>query len=525
LDYTLLEIENFPEIDLDPLEKVSLSEEDLRRAKLRKAKLSFEQAGENFGWLRMNSNQPVIPDISPDQIENAENQLAQFNLDKKILEKSRLRGGIQGEPVIIIQHPRGRAKEIVAFNSNILEASDSYIKYTTDTDFGSSGSPILNGYLQLIGLHFGALIEYKPEAAQHGEIEPGISSKSQKPTPNITIKANVGTRISAVVKHLTSLETDEVASEINKNKVHDFIGRYIDEKTDDKILKRRIFVLGGLERNIPGDATFTQRLVGEMGKALKNCQDPEKDTKYKPEPERNAKYKQVKIIDVLGDIGLFSKELNGDKGSPKSQSEQITENQRIIFSKLRILSDLQLPLKMAIAWMNTVCDLGDGNDSRSYRPGDVALQLVTEKYESEELQLKLKQLKRRSSSEQKSDPLPRGILAYHVSDNRERRSHAESILDKLSEGIPDLRSRGALSDFINPEGRLTFCRDLYMPSLVISLGFLENPLDQQVLGASEEKILDEVQLRKLAEVLIEAVIAWSDALNPGSFSPNITEPK
>jgi hypothetical protein len=146
--------------------------------------------------------------------------------------------------------------------------------------------------------------------------------------------------------------------------------------------------------------------------------------------------------------------------------------------------------------------------------------VITEKYESEELQLKLKQMKRKSPSEQASDSLlPRGILAYHVSDNRERRSHAESILDKLSEGIPALRSRGVLSDFISPEGRLTFCRDLYMPSLVINLGFLEHPSDQQILGANQEGVFNEVKLEKLAGELLEAVIAWSDALNPGSFSP------
>jgi V8-like Glu-specific endopeptidase len=499
LDYTLIEIENFPEIDLDSPQESSLSGEDLKRAKLRKEKLSFEQAGENFGWLRMNFDQPIIPNITLEQIEKAENQLGKLDPDdEELLEKSRLRGGISGEPTIIIQHPRGRAKEIVTFDSHILEASESYIKYTTDTDFGSSGSPVLNGNLQLIGLHFGALIEYDGK-----ELE---GSKS-----NITIKANIGTRISAVVGNLKTIENDSVKG---------FIRDYIDEKASDETpFRRRIFLLGGLEQNIPGDATFTKKLVEAMDKKLNKMSQP---SEKNPEWQRHKKYKQFRIIDSLGDIKLFSPALNSDGTKKEVEKTLISEKQLVAFNTLRILSDPQLPLKMAIAWMNNVCDSGDGDDTRSYRPGDVALHLVTEKYESEELQFKLKQLmkKNKSPSEQKSDPLPRGILAYHVSDNRERRSHAESILDKLSEGIPELRSRGALSDFITPEGRLTFCRDLYMPSLVINLGFLENPLDQQVLGANEAGILDEVQLEKLAEVLIEAVIAWSDALNPGSFSPN-----
>jgi V8-like Glu-specific endopeptidase len=511
LDYTLLEIEKFPEIEIDFSEKLSLSEEDLKRVKLLKAQLSFEQAGENFGWLRMNSDRTVIPNISPKQIENVENQL-NLNSDKKeeqaLLEKCKRRGGIQGEPTIIIQHPRGRSKEIVAFNSNITKASDLYIQYTTDTDFGSSGSPILNGNLQLIGIHFGALIEYEVEQLQQEKSKPGSIPKSQIPKPSITIKSNLGTRISAVVKHLKKIKTDEL---------NDFIEEYVDDKP---LVQRRIFLLGGLERNISGDAKFTQKLVEEMIRRLKKNQNPLDPDKPSQEIKDITKYTQVEIIDALGDITPFSRDLKNREVVLEPGAKPISENQQFTFNKLRILSDPQLPLKMAIAWINTVCDLGDGGDLRAYRPGDVALQLVTDKYESEELQLKLKQLKRKSLVEQESDPLPRGMLVYHISDNRERRSHAELVLDRLSEGVPALRSRGALSDSTSLEGRHTFCRDLYMPSLIINLGFLEHPLDQQVLGANEEKILDEDKLKKLAEELLEAVIAWSDALNPVSFSPN-----
>jgi V8-like Glu-specific endopeptidase len=518
LDYTLLEIANFPEIDLVPSEQISLKGEDLRRAKLRKAKLSFEKAGENFGWLRMNSVQPVIPNISPTQIEEAEpkieNQFGPLKPDEKILlYKSKRQGGIQGESIIMIQHPRGRAKEIVAFNSNILEASESYIQYTTDTDFGSSGSPILNGNLQLIGLHFGALIKCNPVSSGDGNNEINLNPKNDK--HSVDIKANIGTRTNAVVRHLKAIQERVNVSQATKNKVNEFIREYIDGQNASKYTEekckfpRRIFLLGGLERDIPGDAAFTQKLVDEMGKKL----DIMSEASQLPKVRR--KYQQVEIINALGDIKLFSGELNGD--------DKKRGNKRIPFSKLRILSDPQLSLKMAIAWINMICDFGDnGNDNepRSYLPGDVALQFVTERYETEELQLKLKQLKRKSLLEQELDPLPRGMLVYHVSDNRERRAHAELILDKLSDGIPTLRSRGALSDFISREGRLTFCRDLYMPSLVVSLGFLEHPLDQQILGANENSIFDEDQLKKLASELLEAVIDWSEALNPDSFSPN-----
>jgi V8-like Glu-specific endopeptidase len=56
-------------------------------------------------------------------------------------------------PLNIIQHPKGRAKEIALQDNNLVTLHNDVLLYTTDTDQGSSGSPVFNNSWQVIGLH------------------------------------------------------------------------------------------------------------------------------------------------------------------------------------------------------------------------------------------------------------------------------------------------------------------------------------------------------------------------------------
>ena len=64
---------------------------------------------------------------------------------------------VEGEFATIIQHPDGRMKE-VAYRDNRIVSHNSplTIRYTTDTEGGSSGSPVFNSDWRLIGLHHAA---------------------------------------------------------------------------------------------------------------------------------------------------------------------------------------------------------------------------------------------------------------------------------------------------------------------------------------------------------------------------------
>ena len=53
----------------------------------------------------------------------------------------------------IIQHPDGRFQEIVIHDNSIAADTGLFIHYLTDTEGGSSGSPILDNKWRLIGLH------------------------------------------------------------------------------------------------------------------------------------------------------------------------------------------------------------------------------------------------------------------------------------------------------------------------------------------------------------------------------------
>lgn len=58
--------------------------------------------------------------------------------------------------VNIIQHPRGQLKR-VAFRNNLVTGADNdVVRYFTDTDFGSSGSPVCDDNWHVLALHRGA---------------------------------------------------------------------------------------------------------------------------------------------------------------------------------------------------------------------------------------------------------------------------------------------------------------------------------------------------------------------------------
>lgn len=58
-----------------------------------------------------------------------------------------------GDPVTIIQHPQGGVKKIALRANEVLQVQNQLLRYTTDTEGGSSGSPVFNQNWQVIGIH------------------------------------------------------------------------------------------------------------------------------------------------------------------------------------------------------------------------------------------------------------------------------------------------------------------------------------------------------------------------------------
>jgi len=74
----------------------------------------------------------------------------------------------RNEQVNIIQHPRGRPKEIAIHNNLVKRVKDLVVHYETDTEPGSSGSPVFNNEWQLVALHHAGWRENGGRATNEG---------------------------------------------------------------------------------------------------------------------------------------------------------------------------------------------------------------------------------------------------------------------------------------------------------------------------------------------------------------------
>lgn len=57
------------------------------------------------------------------------------------------------EHVIIIQHPNGGLKQVALTNNRVINIENQFLRYTTDTMPGSSGSPVFNDSWKVVGIH------------------------------------------------------------------------------------------------------------------------------------------------------------------------------------------------------------------------------------------------------------------------------------------------------------------------------------------------------------------------------------
>jgi hypothetical protein len=95
---------------------------DYTLIRLRPSQVAGELAGNKFGFIRLNENPTFF---------------SRQNLN-------------------IVQHPQGREKEIALQKNEIDKLFENVVRYTSDTEPGSSGSPVFDNLWQLVALHHGA---------------------------------------------------------------------------------------------------------------------------------------------------------------------------------------------------------------------------------------------------------------------------------------------------------------------------------------------------------------------------------
>lgn len=113
-------------------------------------------AGYKFGWLDLiESKGSILPSLEGKQVNDLIVKLEdKYNYSTDDLKLLGLQkdNGLPGSRVAIIQHPRGRKKEIVLRNNRVTELTSNNATYEADTDYGSSGSPVFNSNWELVAI-------------------------------------------------------------------------------------------------------------------------------------------------------------------------------------------------------------------------------------------------------------------------------------------------------------------------------------------------------------------------------------
>jgi Trypsin-like peptidase domain/N-acetylmuramoyl-L-alanine amidase len=209
-----------------PIEQILIKDDrldyalvQLKPLKKDESGLSFEEAGDNFGWLPLSEDPNAIaPPVTKEELEKLSFEGSNDSIPDRVRAV-----GWRGDAVNIIQHPRGRQKEIVLYDSRVKQLYSDLLEYVTDVEPGTSGSPVFNAQWQLVALHRSVLLDVDETA---GEIK-SISC--------------LGTRISSIV---TDLEKRK-----NEPSIETFFNKFVikEGKTPSR---GKIFLFAGRQRHI-----------------------------------------------------------------------------------------------------------------------------------------------------------------------------------------------------------------------------------------------------------------------------------
>ncbi|HYJ89498.1 MAG TPA: DNA/RNA non-specific endonuclease [Pyrinomonadaceae bacterium] len=121
----------------------------------------------------------------------------------------------KGDPLNIIQHPRGGLKQIALRNNEIIEipaGKSDFLYYTTDTEPGSSGSPCFNDQWELVALHHSGVPRMDGENILKKDGSPWNEDKDDPAL--IEWIANEGARVSAVVGAIKAASLGAAARDV-----------------------------------------------------------------------------------------------------------------------------------------------------------------------------------------------------------------------------------------------------------------------------------------------------------------------
>jgi endonuclease G len=124
---------------------------------------------------------------------------------------------VAGEPINIIQHPKGEMKQVVIRENRLIdsfEGSELFYQYEADTEPGSSGSPVFNDQWEVVALHHSGV----PKRNSRGELldtDGNVWREGDDPS-RLEWVANEGVRVSKLVEYISRAHVEESAKPLLK---------------------------------------------------------------------------------------------------------------------------------------------------------------------------------------------------------------------------------------------------------------------------------------------------------------------
>ncbi len=214
-------------VQYDVKEEVIISNPDLDYILLKleseDRKKEKKEAGIEFNYISITKRDDIIaPPLTWTEAKQLDPSFSRFNkpVVERLVRSQLLKTykpnieGIDGEPVIIIQHPKGQHKQIVVSSNRTIALSDDCLYYEADAENGSSGSPIFNQEWELVGLHRAYISEDEPTLSKNDE-------DITLPQGDIVVGFE-GIRICNIAKDIGSKRN-------NSPDIQDFVDRFLDK--------------------------------------------------------------------------------------------------------------------------------------------------------------------------------------------------------------------------------------------------------------------------------------------------------
>jgi endonuclease G len=121
---------------------------------------------------------------------------------------------VVGEPVNLIQHPKGELKQLTLRENRLLLLRDLHAQYEADTEPGSSGSPVFNNQWEVVALHHAGV----PKTNARGELigVDGRPWRNGDDPARLAWIANEGIRVSRLVAFVEAARLTTAAARLRR---------------------------------------------------------------------------------------------------------------------------------------------------------------------------------------------------------------------------------------------------------------------------------------------------------------------